>query len=309
VLKRFSLYFLCSLVGAVFIASALTKLFPIEPFEFTFVDTGVSNWQAAPFFARLLIALELAIGLLLLLNVNLRRLSYKLAIGILLFFSLYLITQMFFAGNKGNCGCFGEYLPMTPFQALIKNIALIILLLLLNRHHSGWELRGRRALLLAMPVVVSLSLPFVLNPVELDYSASYLNKPEENFKLELDTLYAKATLHAPPQGLDKGKHVISFMTLSCPHCRIAAKKMRIMYQQDPSLPIFFVLNGKKEKLPEFYEDTGSEKVPHCMLKGRSFTYLAGNSWPAIYLVNNGIVELQMDYQTLTEKDLKEWLGK
>ena len=31
-------------------------------------------------------------------------------------------------GNSGNCGCFGELLPMTPIEAIIKNIVAISLL-------------------------------------------------------------------------------------------------------------------------------------------------------------------------------------
>ena len=103
-------------MGAIFIFSGYTKLYPIEPFEFTFVDLGF-NWQIAPFVARLMIAIEFLIGILLVLNVNLRKFSYKLGIGILVFFCVYLILLMAILGNKGNCGCFGTYLQMTPLQA------------------------------------------------------------------------------------------------------------------------------------------------------------------------------------------------
>ena len=76
-------------MGAVFIFSGYTKLNPIEPFEFTFVDLGFINWKIAPFIARLMIGAEFLIGTLLILNLNLRKTTYKLGIGILIFFSIY----------------------------------------------------------------------------------------------------------------------------------------------------------------------------------------------------------------------------
>src|ERR1700749_2558133 len=101
-IKKILLGLLCVLMGAVFIFSGYTKLYPIEPFEYTFVDIGVINWQLAPFVARILIGLEFLIGIILILNVNLKKLGYKLGISILVIFCIYLILLMFLSGNKGN---------------------------------------------------------------------------------------------------------------------------------------------------------------------------------------------------------------
>ncbi|HEX7415479.1 MAG TPA: MauE/DoxX family redox-associated membrane protein, partial [Bacteroidia bacterium] len=85
-LKKIAFAVICALMGGVFIFSAYTKLYPIEPFEYTFVDLGISNWQMAPFIARLLIAFEFLIGVLLVLNIALKRFTYKLGIITLLVF-------------------------------------------------------------------------------------------------------------------------------------------------------------------------------------------------------------------------------
>ena len=86
------------------------------------------------------------------------------------------------------------------------------------------------------------------NPVELNYSEAYLNRPEENFKIELDTLYNNAELTIPPRSLSQGKQVIAFLSLTCSHCRTAAKKIRIMHERNPEIPFYFVLDGKDEGL-------------------------------------------------------------
>ncbi len=300
-------------MGMVFIFSGWTKLFPIEPFEYTFVDLGFINWQAAPFVARLMIGFEFLIGAMLFLNFNLHKITYKLAIGILLMFCVYLSLLMIFVGNKGNCGCFGELFPMTPFWALMKNVGMLILLFLLNKFHKGWELPKKLNFLAiifyALVLFSIIAFPFIRNPIELNYSEAYLNKDTQNFKLELDSLYNNATLTIPPKTLSQGKHILAFMSMSCPHCRIAAKKMRIIQERNSEIPMYIVLNGKDEKLKPFFDDTHTEKIPHCILNGKNFVFLAGVDMPRIYLINNSIIEFDLDYIDLDQEELEKWLKK
>lgn len=307
-IRKVSLIFFCTLIGVVFVFSGYTKLYPVEPFEFTFVDLGIINWQMAPFIARLMIGAEFLIGILLIFNIDLRKITYKLSIGILLFFCIYLILLIAIVGDKGNCGCFGTYLEMTPSQALIKNVLMILILFVLHKYHEGWELYKKYRFVFPFLLVVSVVMPFILNPVELDYSEAYLNKPENNYKLELDSLYLNAQIKTPPKMLSHGKHIIAFMSLTCSHCRIAAKKIRIISERNPEIPFYFILNGDNaEDLRSFFEDTHTENIPYSILKGKPFLYLAGPSIPSIYLVNNGMVEHDVNYMELDQKELEKWL--
>jgi hypothetical protein len=306
-LKKISFFIISVLLGGVFVFSAYTKLYPVEPFEYTFVDLGISNWQLAPFIARLLIAFEFLIGVLLILNIVLKKITYKLGIVTLFVFCIYLILQLIISGNKGNCGCFGTTIYMSPLKALIKNILMLGIFVALYIFHTGFNF-GRFSKYIVIAVgLTSIALPFILNPVQLDYSEAYLNKPSTNYKLELDTLYNNAYSNIPPKKLSKGKYIISFMSLTCPHCRIAAKKIHILNEKNPSIPFYFVLNGKEEKLKAFFDDTHTENIPNCMLKGSHFIYLGGVVLPAILLVNNSIVEHQVDYITLDQQEIEKWL--
>jgi hypothetical protein len=298
------------IIGAIFIFSAYTKLYPIEPFEYTFVDLGIGNWQMAPFIARFLIGLEFLIGFALIFHIFLKKITYKLSIAILLFFCVYLLLQIFISGNKGNCGCFGSSIAMTPLQALIKNIVMLVILGLLYKFYDGRSFALKYSkLAFTLVTLSSFSLPFILNVVELDYSEAYLNKPEENFDLPLDTLYNHATMNVPPRTLSNGKHILVFMSLTCPHCRIAAKKIKIIHQRNPEIPFYFVLNGDDSKLKPFYDDTHTEDIPFCKLHGKPFIYLAGTNMPVIYLLNNSKVEHDLDYISLDQGELEEWLKK
>ncbi|MEO6904574.1 MAG: DoxX family protein [Bacteroidia bacterium] len=307
-IKNTLLALLCILMGAIFIFSGYTKLYPIEPFEYTFVDIGIVGWQLAPFVARLLIGLEFLIGVLLILNLNLRKFTYKLGISVLILFSIYLILLIMYSGNKGNCGCFGSKIEMTPFQALIKNAIMLIVFFLLYRFHEGWNLKRKLKGLILVPVLTAFIFPFILNPVELNYSEAYLNKPENNFNIELDSLYRYATLNVPPKTLSEGKHIIAFLSLTCKHCIIASNKMRVLHERNPQIPFYFVLNGDEKDLKRFFDLTNTSDIPHCILLGRNFIYLAGPSVPVIYLVNNSVVEHVVSYMDMDQSEIEKWLA-
>lgn len=303
------LFLLSSLMGLVFLYSGWTKLEPIEPFEYTFVDIGVANWRTAPFIARLLIGLEFLIGFLLIFGLYIKRFTIKFTSVLLIVFSVYLVVMMVKEGNNGNCGCFGNALAMTPLQALIKNVIMLAICIVLYKFYEGFNYRKVGRWLAGASLLTALAMPHILNYVDLDYSKAYLNKPEDKFPLELDTLYNNAYEKIPPRTLSQGKHVIAFLSLSCQHCRVAAKKIRLMHEKNPAISFQFVLNGDKEKLKWFYLDTKTEDIPYCMLRARPFVYLAGTNLPTLYLVNNSVVEHWVNYMELDQTEIEKWLAE
>jgi hypothetical protein len=198
---------------------------------------------------------------------------------------------------------------MTPLQAIMKNILLLGLVFILHKYHKGIDYGKYSRDLFFVILVSALALPFILNPVSLDYSETYLNKPKDGYELKLEVLYENALLNQPPKSLAKGKHIISFMSLTCPHCRIAAKKMRIIHNRHPEISFYFVLNGKDHELKDFFDDTRSEDIPYCKLKGKYFIELAGLELPVIYLVNNSIVEHSVDYEKMSEQAILDWVNE
>ena len=308
-LIKISFVVLSSLMGLLFFYSGYTKLYPIEPFEFTFVDLGIGGWALAPFIARFMIGLEFFIGFMLFFNLYLRKFTLKLTAATLVFFSLYLLFIIIKDGNNGNCGCFGNAIAMTLLQAIIKNSIMLVICFVIYKFHEGFAFGKLTASISVLFLLTSLSLPHILNYVDLDYSQAYLNKPEDKFPIALDTLYNNAKTNTPPKSLSQGKHILAFMSLSCPHCRIAAKKMRIMKEKNPSIDIYFILNGDDEKLAGFYEETKTQNIPYCKLGARPFIYLAGTDLPAIYLVNNSVVDHWVDYMVLNQEEVEKWLAE
>lgn len=293
-------------VGAVFLYSAYTKIYStrsLESFEYTMVEFIHLPWSLAAFASRFFIGMEAALGGLMVLHLFGRNnWVYKVALLLVSVFSIYLIYLWVTAGDKVNCGCFGDAIWMSPSTSLIKNAALILCLTLLIRFHHGWRIRFNNlaAFILFIATIVT---PFVVFPIPSQQPA-WLQKG--HFKLDLSSLYAPGKKDIPAMDLTKGKYIITFFSPTCPHCQMAAYKMHLMKEKDPSLPFFMVLGGT-HPLDEFWQKTKATNIPYCRLDEKNFFRLAGFSWPVIDWVNNGWVEAQSTYVNLDQGAIEAWL--
>jgi thiol-disulfide isomerase/thioredoxin len=127
------------IISLLFIVSAVAKMYPSPYFAISTFEVkqlyplGFSE-NIAPWFSRILIGIEMALGLLILQNNFLKKIIIPATILLLAVFVTHLSYVTFSSGgNSGNCGCFGELIPMTPIQAIIKNIIAIILLFVLYK--------------------------------------------------------------------------------------------------------------------------------------------------------------------------------
>lgn len=293
------------LLGVVFLYSAWTKLDTLQKFEYTLVEYLHFSWLLAAVGARLLIGMEAGIGVLLTLNLfGKNKWVLKLAITSLVLFSVYLVFLWINEGNNVNCGCFGDKIAMTPSESLIKNGIMLAILFLLWKYYAG--LLQKYNIIWISVFSVMLFLPLVIYTLP-DTQPQWLKK--EQFKLNMSALYAPGKTDAPQIRLDSGKYILSFFSLGCPHCRIAAYKIHLMKENNPSLPFFMVLAGKEENKARFWKETKAENIPYTTLDADSFTNLVGWRWPVIYWINNGQVEASTNYITLNQQEIENWLQK
>lgn len=308
--KRILAVLVSCCLGLVFAYSGYSKLLPlVETFEFSFVDIGVANWYSAPIIARVLIGFEFLLGFFLIINYDLKKFTLPLTIGILIFFSVYLTLQILISGNSGNCGCFGEHLKMTPLQAIIKNSLMIVAALIVYFLYGGWQFKFNK-LFLSLVSVTAIAIPFVLNPVDYSYTSNNLDE-KVNYPLELSLLYQpedSSKVEIPKTELRKGKHVLAFVSLTCSHCRVAAKKFRLIKKNNPLLPIYFIMNGDKDRYKDFIADTKADNIPYSYCLGKTFVQLASTNLPRIYYLDNGMVVKKVDYFELNQYNIEDWIA-
>lgn len=309
-LKKILSILLSASIGLLFIFSAASKIYPMEPFEFQFVDLGVASWNTAPYFARILIGLEFFIGMMLILNIALRKFTLKFAMFLLVIFSIYLVFKISTDGNSGNCGCFGIAVKMTPLQGILKNLILLLscIVVFVLKEPEYWKSKWKR-ILIPVLFISSFLLGFFIYPVHLNFS-SRLSKSAVNYQIPLELLYEETVEDKPAIDLRKGKHVIAFLSMSCMHCRIAASKMQIMKKKNPAIPFYFIINGDKERLTEFLEDTQVKTIPYSIFLGpEKWMQMAGVTLPVIMLVENSEVKKKFNGMDLNQTAIENWMKK
>lgn len=295
-------------IGLLFIVSAATKILPMEPFEYQFVDIGIASWKTAPFIARFFIGVEFFLGMLLILNIALKKFTLKFAIALLCFFCIYLGYRIYTDGNTGNCGCFGEVIKMTPLEAIIKNIVLVgsCVVCYFFTEKDYWIPKWKK---IVVPIlfIIAMCLGFFIYPVNVTFSTT-MDKAKINYKVPLELMYSNSQKEKPKIDLTKGKHIIAFLSLTCPHCRIAAQKMNVMHKKNPAIPFYFAFNGDKKLLQGFFDDTHTQDIPHNLFLGpKDWIQIAGISLPIIMYVDNSIVRKKCTGMEIEQDDMEAWL--
>jgi thiol-disulfide isomerase/thioredoxin len=153
------------LIFVLFVFSAVAKMFPIWAFEKQLVDLGLMSWCMAPYFSRALIAIELALGVMIIQPHYLKRIVIPATIALLVVFCAHLTIEMVKHGAmNGNCGCFGQLLPMTPLEAFIKNVITIVLLVFVYKNTSADNKSKNRFNVLLVIWLFATLLMYVLFP-------------------------------------------------------------------------------------------------------------------------------------------------
>jgi hypothetical protein len=303
--KQITIIFIRLLLGATFIFSAYVKISPIEPFEYNFVEQGLSSWVLAPFMARGVIGLEFVLGFMLIFNFHLKT-TLKISFFLLIIFSIYLVLQIIKEGDKGNCGCFGTFLKMTPSESIIKNIFMVGLIGVVYFLDKAFDYKKWKWLVL-IPIAAGFSIPFALNPPAA-FIINMADPETVNYKFQNELLGDKK-FNTGAIDLMKGKHIVCFFSLTCPHCKRAGYKMHIIKQRlQDKASIVMIINGDKVDEPAFYEESKAQNIPNMILTGENYPKLSGYTLPMIIALDNGIVKKKFDGENITEKEISTFFG-
>lgn len=296
------IFILRILCGGVFIASGFLKLYPIEPFEYTFVDQGIAGWLVAPFLARGIISLEILLGILIITGLQ-KKAVLKTALALLLVFTLYLLYGIMKDGGSQNCGCFGVFIEITPLQAILKNIFLAVFLVIILKFSSPGKVE--RNVFLWIIVIISFILPFVLNPVSLQEKGSFTESGIEQPDLILLPLFKQNDTIV---NYREGEKIFAFLSVNCPHCKHAVYKLSILKRQYqlPQVYCFFI--GSESKVDDFFEASKSD-YPYVMFQHPDFFKFCNWKIPAFLYVKDGTVTHRWDGQALSPDTFEKLFKK
>ena len=311
------------IISALFILSAVAKLYPspyfaISTFEVNQLYPLGFSENVAPYFSRILIRIEFALGIAILLKDYLKKITIPATILLLAVFTIHLTYTTFISGNSGNCGCFGELIPMTPVEAIIKNIIAIGLLVWLFKllptdgKSNFWLLKSVGlgcilALFMVAPMksstttidnsnfseeqnigtIVDTTLSTVLPTIEKAIDS--VNKIKEEIKIDEPTAKKSGYANFFPN-IDKDKKILCFFAPGCDHCQETAKQLTEMKQKDKSFPEVSIIfmDEEVDKIPAFFDIAG-KKYPYQIVDVISFWNVLGNTrdTPGVKYIWNG----------------------
>jgi len=325
-------------IALLFIVSAVAKISKGWISDFPFIDFSpyfaISTFEVkqlltlgfsetiAPYFSRVLIGIEFALGFLLLNNNFLKRITIPATIGLLVVFIIHLSYVTFLSGgNSGNCGCFGELIPMTPIEAIIKNIIAVGLLIWLWKIQEN-DKKSNFWILTTVTLACILGL-FMLAPIKaaitssssdntnivltdtisqvkdtiqdaeikvIDSSKTKIEKLVEEVKKEVGPKQAVSGYSEFYSDIDKGKKILCFFVPGCEHCRDAARDLNALQKKHkdfPQVQIVF-MDEEAEKIPDFFKYAGKQ-FPYKVIDVIPFwTKLgSGKDTPGIVYLHNG----------------------
>jgi thiol-disulfide isomerase/thioredoxin len=293
-------------MGLLFLFSAWSKTKPNTGyFEYIISSQLHISSALSAIIARIVIGLEAALGTLLLINIfGHKKWVIKVSILLLIAFTIHLSILWITQGNDVDCGCMGSVVPMSPALSVLKNVAMLIILVLIHR----WQQQKDGAVLniATIPVAIFIMIvPFFYVPL----------RPAAS--LDLNKLYHTDDASASPSiDLRKGKHLFGVLSMGCPHCRDAAKILGEYKRNNNNLPIYFAIvhnndSTKFEQYADFVKETQSDNIPHYFIDKNDFEYVmkATNSSgiPILMWLQDSVIVRRLNNHELNQKELEHWI--
>jgi len=300
------------IVAAVFILSAVAKLWPnpilgIGTFEGKYLSEIGITGGFAKIVSRLLIGLEFSLAILILMPFYLKKIVFPATIGLLAVFSVHLMIQTI-GREAGNCGCFGDLIPMTPLQALIKNLVTISLLILpLTMLKDGLNEKKSINPLIYVGLSISL-LMFVFIP-----QGSGSGDGGKDVLITGSVEYSKYF-----EDINEGNKLLCFFSPTCEHCMETGKvltELKVKYPGImPGIRMLFMDeagDGSLNDIKAYFEFIGAE-YSYRVLSIEDFlpVFWSDHNFPGVkYLYNgeeriffSGPKEGAFDYEVLFDKE-------
>lgn len=237
------------LISALFLLSAFAKLYPTPMFGITkvfeqgqLIPMGFPE-DLVPYLSRFILAINSSIAFAILQRNYLKKLIIPSSIGLLVLFSLHL-TYSIFLGDTENCGCFGDLIPMTPFQALVKNLITIVVLMYLYKNTT--DDKENVFSKLSIQFLSLLLVMFAFLPV-----SSQTNSEKSSFVSFVDDEKFKNS---------EDYKILCYFDAGCEHCQHTARSLDSLSKLSDNFPPVHIVfsDTEQENIPNFFEYVGKQ---------------------------------------------------
>ena len=262
-----------AITGIVLAFSAFTKFLSPRAFVSVMGDYGLFPEAMILPVATAAVALEFALGLMLLSGIG-RRFASRIAIPMVLVFIVFIIRAL--ATGMSGCGCFGEAIAIPPIFELFLDFGLLALLFVVWRAGEDFApARGRVAASFGWLALSFGALVFLARgPVVLT---------EEELSVEFNDLAVLAQA-SPPVAIPQ-EGFLFFFSADCDHCWAYAGGVELMSQRIKDFRVIGITLSDPAEL-EGYREAFQPTYPIHVLPPREFNSLVP-TYPAGIWIQGG----------------------
>ena len=281
------------LLGILFLFSATAKLAGIDAFEIYLFSFGWFSLGTAYLLARLVIAAEYTLGILLIANFY-PRLAFWGALAMLAGFTVFLAV-LALSGNRDNCNCFGEWVNLSPVQSIWKNLGMLAILLL-SAGVPAFRIR-HKPLWLILACVVPLAGVLIASPPDNWRYDSYARHELINEQAFREAVESGIL----PHSVVEGDHVVCFYSLKCRFCKMSAQKLVTLRSRGdfPDAPVIMIFGrGEDTNATPFLEETGLQPDEIHFIEPSDFLRITNGAFPLILVMHGDAIAEKYNYRNL-----------
>ena len=277
-MKKMFLIILRLFIASIFLFSAISKLVSLDYFEHIILNYQIIKGDLQiMLFTRVLISLELFLGVSFLQTSYLKKLIVPFSLLMIVLFSLHLMVQLIVNGNTANCGCFGSVIEITSLEALIKNTGLIIIhfYLYFNLLHKI----KNKMLIVFIILAVCIGFVFAFYPIKTKERPIIFNYTEFQGK-EAD--------------LSHGEKILAVFSAGCDDCQKTLSELKELDQNYDLPEIYLLIYNETAGSVEDGFLLSEIRYPYHEITAQEFFSLIGAFPPRIYWLKNGQLRAAWD---------------
>lgn len=307
--------------GLLYLFSAFTKVYPINYFEYIIKETANFDYITTQIISRVIITIELCLGLFYITKFNLKKFTIPISIILLIFFNFILIYQIAFI-QVNNCGCFGNKFDLSPENSLIKNFILIILNLFVLWKYNEEYFYTYKSLIIFFIIgaIIFLLFPLKLKKIDVNNKIQKINIiMQTNVKIFSDTLQKSSSkikiikkeisIFTPLNKYHKninvndGNKILLFLSLDCEHCLQVAKDIS-KYLNNSNSIVYFL--GDEQEIPNFLQKS-KIKTNYILLSASEFFEYIDGIPPIIFFLKDGKILKKFTQEEIEDGKLNSFI--
>ena len=293
--------FIQYILGVIFIASGITKLLSIDDFQIFIYSLNIVNLNLSLTLTRIIIGIELSIGLLYIVRIYQKPVSY-ITLALMIIFTTF-ACYLELSNSSEDCHCFGTIIQFSNTATILKNIVIIILVV--NSIIYGKQKRLKyNAFIAACSLFIGFGASIAVRPPDLMFTKkTHTETDKYYYKPSLDKFIAS-------NKLNDQKRIICFFSYKCKYCQLTAKRISIISEKTNNTDnILYVFWKADNDTVDFFKETKTRAFESKNMDVIEFLKLTNGTMPLIILYNNGIVENAYRYKDMDESQIIRFLQK